>query len=440
MKAQIHKWIIITQDFSGLGWAKLIKEQTDDEVLLAVNLKEDDEKADFAYANGDGVVDKMEFSSIFKNRAKFDDYGWVFDANHSSDQAETLRTEGFMVFGGHTLTDKMEHDREYGLSLIEKAGMTSPESHEFSDIYDAIEFLEQNPDKAYVFKPDERHEEEGWDTTAPDNEDDEEANEEMRQFLLSMNEGNGDFILQERKKGVEINVEYFLYDGKPIFAHANFECKKKYDKDMGNFCGCSQDIEFKIPIHAKVLRDTLDKLIALPEFKHHTGMIDGNFIVSDNEYWFLEFCGRFGYNASPNLFMNLGLKPFSVILSDWMTGNVENFDGNFRSGFGATVSFFIEKPIKGIPIIFKKDALKKFFPYDLIKEDDGYSLSGYSGDIGFVGVHDYDIKSATEGAVEQMDTVHFPGRFGRTDFSRTDYPSNPLERYQASVSMKLFDN
>ncbi len=437
MKEQIHKWIICVQDFSGLGWATLIQDQTDDEVILAVNLKENDELADFADLNGDGLVSKVPFDAIFKDREKYQDFAWVFDGNHTSKEADTLRLEGFYVFGGHTLTDKMEHDREYGIELAKQAGFSLPESKEFSDLASGIEFLEQNEEKAYVFKPDERFEEEGWDTTAPDSEDDAEANEEMRQFLMSMNE-NGDYILQERKKGVEINVEYFLYNGKPILAHANYECKKKYDNDMGNYVGCAGDIEFKIPMHCKILRDTLDKLIALPEFRHYTGMVDGNFIVADNEYWFLEFCGRFGYNATPNLFINLGLKPFSEILSDWMTGNVENFENNFRAGFGATVSLFKEKEIKGIPIIFKKGV--KFFPYDLMKEGDDYFLSGYSKDIGFVCAHDYDLKSAAEVAVENMNLVHFPGRFGRTDLALDTYPSNPRERYQASISMGLFDN
>lgn len=307
------KFIIVTQDGSGCGFAKILADQGND-VILARKMKDEDEKdpdevSKFELA-GDGIT-KLDFlDDLFNERKKYRDWVWVWDGNHNSDKADRLRKEGFDVIGGHELASRMEDDRQFGADLVKKAGLETPPTFEFDDIESGIDHLEANEDKAYVFKPDEP-DEEAWVTTLPSNERDDKANEEMVRVLRSFGEAKSPYILQERKKGVEVNVEFFVYKGQPYFAHANFECKRKYNRDLGRLIGCSQDIEFVIPIDCKILKNTLWKLVKLPEFKDYSGLLDMNLIVSDRGFYFLEFCARFGYNSHPNLFMK---SAFAVLL------------------------------------------------------------------------------------------------------------------------------
>lgn len=284
---KISKFIIVTQDYSGLGFAKILQDEGAD-VILATKPKEDEDNLEAFEIVGNGIVDKEDLDYLFKNREKYKDCLWWFDQNHNYEIADTLRKEGFYVLGGHELTYKMEHDRDFGIDLIKKAGLVSPPSFEFDTAEEGMEFLDKNYDTAYVCKPDEPNEKE-WVTTCPENDNNIKANREIYNYLRAM--GNrGKYILQERKQGVEINVEFLMYKGKPVLAHANFEAKKKDAEDQGKSIGCAFDIDFIIPINSKILKDTLWKLIDLPEFRDYTGRLDGNFIVADNEYWFLEFC------------------------------------------------------------------------------------------------------------------------------------------------------
>lgn len=449
-KSMFSKFIVVTQDYSGLGFATMLQDESDGlgdprkpkqpiEVILAYKPKDDEDDELGFNQVGEGMVEKEELDELFKKRFKYRDYAWIWDGNHHSDMADKLRSEGFAVLGGHQLADKMEHDRNFGLSLIEKAGLTTPEYKEFKDVAEGISFLEENEEIAYVFKPDEP-DNRAWVTTCPDSDHDTQANLEIRKFLESQS-GTGTFVLQERKKGVEINVEVWLYEGTPFFSHANFESKRKYNGDWGKMVGCSQDIEFVIPLDCRIMRDTLAKLIKMPEFKDYTGFVDLNLIVADNEYYFLEFCARFGYNAHPNLFLTLAIQPLSTIVSKMLTGDVDDFYALFRAGFGASITMWIDDPVQGLPIMFDEaeETQSRFFHFDTYKDGDDYYLAGYANEVGIICAHDYDVHSAAEEVLAKFNRIHYSGHAGRTDLAMKNYQSNPEERYIACVAMKLFD-
>lgn len=445
-KKEITKFIIVSADASGEGWAKMLlsgaagrgnpREEHNTDVIFSLIPKDDEEKLENLEKVGEGLLDCIPFDIIWESRKKYRDYLFVFDQNHNSDKAEQLRKEGFMVFGGLKLSDRSEHDRDFGISLIEKAGLDTPETQEFSSIEEGLSFLDENEDRAWVFKPDEP-DEKSWVTTCPDHDNDPKANREIYNFLKSQNNSTP-FILQERVKGVEINVEFFVYEGKPFFAHGNFECKRKYNGDYGKMIGCAQDFEFVMPLNCKILKDTLWKLVELPDFKDYTGFLDMNLIVADNKYYFLEFCQRFGYNSHPNLFLSLAISPLSEILSDWVLGNIDNFYSHFRLGYGASISCNIDVPVMGLPLSFDDETDEsRFYPYDTYREDDMDYLCGYDEAVGVVVAHDYDPKSACEEAISKFKRIHYPGKFGRIDLAQIDYLSNPIERLTAIREMGL---
>lgn len=446
---KIKKFIVVSKDGSGFGFAKMLstgatgrgnpRTEHKTESIFAIIPKKDDECVDKLEKVGDGIVDCADFNEIFKNRKEYKDFLFIFDGNHNWEMAEKLRKEGFFVFGGLELSDKMEHDRNFGLSLIKKIGLPLPDFKEFSDVKQGLDYLDKNDDIAYVFKPDES-DDKSWVTTCPDHDNDPKANREIYNFIKSQGKGKGPFILQERKKGVEINIEAFVYDGEIFFAQANFESKRKYNGDYGKMIGCAQDTCFVVPTDCKIVKDTLYNLVKLPEFKDYTGFLDMNLIVADNEYWFLEFCGRFGYNAHPNLFLSVAISTLSEILSDWVTGNIEKFNRHFRKGYGASISCMIDEPTMGLPLSFDDETDEsRFYPYDTYQEDNETCLCGYANEVGIICAHDYDLVSACEEAVSKFKRIHYPGKAGRTDLPHHDYMSNPHERLTACREMGLFD-
>lgn len=447
---KIHKFIIISADGSGFGLAELLlsnatgrgnprEEYDKNQVIFAIAPKDTDDRVEYLEKVGEGIVEQAYFDDLWNERKKYKDWLWIFDANHNSDKADQLRKEGYLVFGGQALADKMEHDRSFAVSLVKEAGLPVLPFKEFSDISSGLDYLDANEETAFVFKPDEP-DDISWVTTCPDQDNDIKANREIYEFLKSQPDGKGTYILQERKKGIEINCEVFLYEGEPFFAHANFECKKKYVGDYGKYIGCAQDVEFTIPLDCKILKETLYKLIDLNEFADYTGFVDMNLIVADNEYWFLEFCCRIGYNATPNLLLSLSLSPLSDILNDFINGETDDFYRHFRSGFGASISCLIDDPCPGLPLSFDDETDEsRFYPFETYLKDGKYYLAGYSQEVGIAISHDYDLPSACEDALIRFKHIYYTGKAGRTDLALKNYQSNPTERYNACMSMKLFE-
>lgn len=430
--------IIVTRDYSGLGFAMLCI-QNGYYCKLVTAMPEDEEQVEEYSKVGDDMVDKMDLGEFMKTRSKYKDAYIIWDSNFNFEENETLRKEGFKVFGGSELSYKMEKDRKFGTDLVEMAGLPTPPTFEFSNKEAGLSFLDQHEDEAFVFKPDDGAG--AFTTYVPDAVKDDKANRELYDYLNSIPGDTGTYILQKRIKGVEVNIELWLYNGKPFFAYANLEGKRKHNKDEGEMCGCSHDVGFKVSQTCKLSNNTVQKLIKLPEFKQYTGFVDMNVIVAKDDYYFLEFCARFGYNAHPNIFMNLPIeKSFPELMVMVMDGDVQNFDSHFDYGFGCSVSLRIDHPRSGYPIHIPEDMENnKFYFFDQYRVDDKYYLAGYGEEVGIVMSHDYTIQQAAEQCLREVDKINYPCHDCRTDLDKRDYESAPILRFEALDAMKMFD-
>ena len=431
------RFIILSTDHSGLGFAKHATEEVGwENVIYAIEPKEEEENVECFELTGDGIVQKMTIEEIMNERNDHKEDYWIFDGNHHPEVSEKLRSEGFKVFGGSQLMYDMENDRNFGMQLVKKAGLKTLPFVEFSSPADGIEYLELNSDKAYVFKPDSGA---GCYTTyVPDNEEDDLANEELRRYMQALDDDGTTYILQERIKGLEYNVEAWIYRGKPFFAFADLECKRKLNKDEGEMVGCSQDIAFTIPLEAKVLQNIYKLLPYLPS--DYTGFVDMNLITKDKKDYFIEFCCRYGYNSHPNLFWNLAIDPFTEIMSSFMDGKITDFYRYFRHGFGASVTLYIDHERKGLPFEKAPDLHGHFYHFDTYKDDYGdFCLAGYSNEIGIVCAHGFTIKEAGEEAIRIANKIYYPMHAMRTDLDKNDYPMAPQGRYEALSHIKAFE-
>ena len=203
-------------------------------------------------------------------------------------------------------------------------------------------------------------------------------------------------------------------------------------------CGCAQDIGFIVPIDCKLALNTVAKLLKVMP-ADYTGFLDANIIVANRDYYFLEFCARYGYSAHPNIFLTLALKPFPEIMKDWIDGEVKNFKDNFNYGFGASILCYIDHPKKGYPIIIPEDVENKFYHFDTYKNEDGeYCLAGYAKEVGIITAHEPDIKSAGLFCIKNADKLTYPNHAIRHDLDKEDYPSSPYKRYIALQAIGAF--
>lgn len=429
-------FVIFSKDFHGLGWALKLQSEGED-VLVALRYPDDieDEEMEKLEKVGDGLVDIIDMDDFMKDRKEYKDRYVIFDQNHYFEEGEILRKEGFKVLGGSKLAYDMEHERNFGVELVHKAGIATPETEEFTTLEEGIEYLEENEDRSFVFKPNDGDKE--WKTYVPDSEKAPAANEELRTYMACLSDSNsGGYILQEKIKGVEANFEVWLYKGTPYFAWCDLECKKKLNGDMGGLVGGAQDIGFTIPLESKAVQETVEKIAKLPEFKDYTGVLDANVIISDKQPHFLEFCARKGYPAHPTLFFSLALSTYGDIIRAMLDGDTKDFYKHFKYGFGAGITLYSDSRNSGVPIYVSEEIEHMFYAYDTFSDGEHTLLARADMECGVVTGHGYTMKEAAEAALENMERINFPDRSARTDLGEDDYPSSPQGRYDALVAMK----
>src|SRR4051812_21186865 len=422
------RFVVVTKWFTGLGFAIRLQDEGHDVELAVVGIEDQRMQSRYALV-GQGLVPRRPLADVMATREQRRDAYFIWDENHSVAENEWLRAEGFKVFGGGRYADTMEHDRDACLDFVGRYGLQSPPSHSFADSGSAIRFLEEHAGTAYVYKPDvgDNHE-----TYVPNAETAEEANVELRTYLASLRNASP-FVLQERKDGVEANVEVWFVCGEPRFAFMTLESKRRLTGDLGDFGGCAFDFTFVIPLESRAVAETVGRLYPAYREMGYTGFGDANVVVARDGVWFFEKCERFGYNAHPNLFWTLARDPLGETFAALVDGS---FQPNFAPGFGATCSMYMDNRVSGKVIQFPETAARSLYLYDVYREGDLLLTAGYYDDVLVANGYGYTIPTAWEAALATAQSVKFPGRSFRIDGAGTDYPSSPIRRYEALQAMR----
>jgi hypothetical protein len=422
------KFVIATVHFSGLGFAMRLQEEGHD-VLLAVQSVDDRRTAPRHDLVARGIIPRKPIADVMAERERHRDAYWVWDENHSVEENELLRAEGFRLLGGGRYPDTMEHDREACLRFVSEHGLLPPPSHAFADTGSALAFLDEHPDTAFVYKPDRG---ETFETWLPQSEVAAEANQELRQHLRSMKGEGGSFVLQERKDGIETNVEVWFVEGEPRFAFMGIECKKKLVADLGDLVGCAFDFAFVVPLDCRAVQESVGRLFPAYREMRYTGFGDANFIAARDGIWFFEKCERFGYNAHPNLFWTLNRAPLGETFAGLVDGS---FTPDFAPGFGASCSLYMDHPMPGKAVQFPESVRRELYFNDVYRDGEQLLTAGYFDWIAIAMGYGYTIPTAWEACMRTAWAVKFPGRAFRVDGAGTDYPSSPLRRYEALDAM-----
>jgi phosphoribosylamine-glycine ligase len=421
------RFIIATHHFAGLGFALRLREEGHEVVVAYRGI--DDRRATGCYdLVGDGLVDKMPLAEALERREKWRDAYWIWDENHSVDENELLRREGFKVFLGGAYADRMEHDRDACLAFVDRYGLKPPPSFAFDDAKKAADFVEAHADTAYVYKPDRG---ENFETWVPQASEAAEANLELRAHLRSLR-NRSPFVLQELKDGIETNVEAWFVDGEPRFAFMQIESKRKLAGDLGDFVGCAFDFCFEIPLDSRAVQESIGRLFPAYKEMRYTGFGDANFIAARDGIWFFEKCERFGYNAHPTLFWTLNRDPLGETFASLVDGT---FRPNFAPGFGASCTMYMDHRLAGKVIQFPPAIARDLYFYDIYQSDELLFTAGYYDDVLIATAFGYTMQTAWEAALAKARAVKFPGRSFRIDGDGTDFPSSPVRRYEALRAM-----
>lgn len=434
-KSKKRLFAVVTKDFSGLGFAKMLQDQGENVVLVAKSDGEDAESQKLFDQVGEGWLKRMELSKAQVELKSPQTY-WIFTENNFPEIADKLRRQGQKVFGTSAFSDRMEHDREYAIEQANQCGLKSPETYECHSREDGLKYLEENPDTAYVLKPDEGSNAE---TFVPELDEDAAANEETFTYLEHMKKEPKSYILQERVRGTEVNVEVWMYEGDPFFAFATLEAKRQHEEDLGSMTGCAGDAAWVIPVDSQLVKMTVGKMFPLYKKEKYTGFADVNVILTDKGPCYLESCNRMGYNAHPNLFTNLAEDSLGHILADWMDGKIEGMYERFSQDFGVSLCLFIDHPQEGLPVNVER-FWDRFFPFDGYEEGGKFLLTGYSPEVGIFLSRGRTIESAFQSAYNDLideEGCSYPGRYLRMDLADGGYPNAVLDRYHTLEEMGL---
>jgi hypothetical protein len=427
-------FVVVTKDMSGLGFAKQLHDEGETVVLVTEN---DEEEADGQKQYdliGTNWLERMPLTKA-KTALKSPSTYWIFAENNFPKVADTLRKAGQKVFGTSAFSDKMEHDREFAIEQAKSGGLRSPETYECHSREEGLAYLEDHAETAYVLKPDEGSNAE---TFVPELEDDLAANEETYSYLEHLKKEPGSYILQERVRGTEVNVEVWMSEGKPFFAFATLEAKRKQEGDYGEMAGCAGDVAWVVPPDCELVKQTVGKMFPLYQKQAYTGFADVNVILTDDGPCFLETCCRFGYNAHPTLFLGLATGTLGDVLADWIDGKVEDIPKRFGTDFAASVCLFLDHPQEGLPV--NVAYWEQFHPFDGYFEDEKFLLAGYSPEVGIFVDHGPTPEAAFDAAYAKLcdgEAMSFPNRYMRLDLADGGYPNAIVDRFQQLTKMGM---
>jgi phosphoribosylamine--glycine ligase len=296
------------------------------------------------------------------------DLGWiregrgllVFETTGFGAEQDALRAEGFRVFGGSAVGDRLELDRSYGQSMLSAVGMRTAPTHRFESFDDAIAFVERVRSR-FVLK----FNGEGFASTRnyvgvlPEGEDMVAMLRVQRSHWIY--EEEPDFVLMQHIRGVEVGVGGF-FDGRAFLSPINldWEHKRFFPGNLGELTG---EMGTLVSYRGgdRLFAATLGRLAPLLRESGYAGYINLNMIVNDDGAWPLELTSRFGYPGFAILGA-LHAEPWDVILSRVVDRSGDSFathDG-FAIGVVLTVPPFpyhdgYDRLSRGAPITFRRD-------------------------------------------------------------------------------------
>lgn len=419
--------------------------------------KETDEKRHMLY---DGILDIQPAESVMEFAASVPDKDQWFvmlDYGDLWPWSDRLREMGFSK--GVFPTEEgylLEKDRQRGKAFAKEnyPGVTVADASEFKQVDEAIEFLENNPDKVFVLKSEGSEAE----TVVPETDDPDLAHRQVIGALASEKAEyeKGSFTLEEKiKRPIEISPVMVFWNGEALFSLVELENKGLGSGNIGRLTGGCQNLTIYTPLGCRLNE------IAFPDVVHRAakeqpgvGIYDAGLLFDGEKFCFTEFCGhRWGWDG---IFSELSMcrdgeqSPFVSRHFDLMAEGKTPISNKF----GVAVRLFQTQPDDklanvyqdGYTMDWKDEVSQDLFLYCIRSEKDGedkerFLSVGYRKDLGVaVGASDF-WEAAVDQAYSACSGFAMTGTYYRPkfDFVSRDYFSSIPNRYRWLIHSGLID-
>ena len=220
---------------------------------------------------GDGMIERV---NNWEGSMKWADLIFCTDNVFYIHHLERYRDQGYPVFGPSIDTVRWEQERDYGETILNKAGIETIPSQTFSNYDEAISFVKSNPDRKFVSKPiGDGIKELSYVA---------KTSKEMLFMLEKWKKSNaykGKFILQEFRKGIEFAVGgWFGACGFSRWFCESWEHKKLFNGELGVATG-EQGTVVRYTKQSKLADEVLKPLEGMLHGLNYTGYIDVNCII-----------------------------------------------------------------------------------------------------------------------------------------------------------------
>ena len=258
---------------------------------------------------GDGIVPKATNWHEYLGKG----YIFVVDGCENAGLQDWLRSQGEAVVGTNEVMTEYEEDRQKGQELFKKCGFKQPDSENFTDFDEAIDFIEENEGTRFILKqngdaPKSLNHMSKFD----DGSDMIYHLEELKNTWKESTNGPVDFDLMEIVEGVEIAASAFFNghdwlrdkEGK-VVGFLNVEHKKQLDGNLGEttgemgtlFIGADESNEH---FRTMILQPEVEKLLKKSDYR---GVFDINGSMTKDGFVAFEPTSRFGVPATSYEFM-----------------------------------------------------------------------------------------------------------------------------------------
>ena len=332
---------------------------------------------------GAGIINKItDFSSIQRKWLDWADLVFLPDNVVYIDMLEPYRLKGYPIYGCNMAGAEMELDRQKGQDVMKKCGIPIMESVTFHDYDAAIAFVKKHPEML-VSKPSG------------------DANKALSYvadnpadlvYMLERWKGRDDlrraaksegFILQEKKKGIEMAVGgWFGPGGWSEWLYENWENKKLMNGDLGVATGEMGTL--CRPVKKSKLADEA----LLPVGEHlkkigYTGYCDSNVIITDDgRPWPMEWTMRDGWPLRHNIISQMKGDPAQWMV-DLLNGK-DTIDFNENEVSISVVmalpdfpySKLTNKEVSGIPVYHAAEDMEHIHPSEIMMGEAPVEIDG----------------------------------------------------------------
>lgn len=351
----------------------------------------------------------------------------IFDDTGYGAIQDRMRKQGYTVFGGSEMGEKLEIDREYGQKMFKECGMKTVELRDFENIDDAAMFVKENPDE-WVIKTDNGNGK--FYSYVGEMKNGEDVLSLLRNYLLHSPMNRKPVTLHKRVHGVEIGVGRY-FNGKEWVGPLEFNIEHvrflsgdigPTTSEMGTLAWYSTDEKNKLYL------ETLEKMKPALIKADFRGDFEINCIVNETGAYPLEATARFG-TPIIHLQTELHQSPWGEFLYAVASG--KQYDIKWKKGYGIVVllavpPFPFSKKSKehdnyGIRIHFKDFTPEEFEHVHLEEvslssfEENQYYISDRQGYVMYVTSHAASVKEAQQKAYAIVEKVVIPKKMYRND-------------------------